>query len=103
MNATGLDQWRLQPKESQRVVSETVYRYGRYFLVMKRKLVTVDKTIDIQFPQGIKIPIAFNVWDGSQGEKGTKKAISSWFEMILEQHQIQDQNLGKTLPARGSP
>jgi len=84
MNATGLDKWSLQRKESQQVISESVYRYGRYFLVMKRKLVSADKKIDIQFPQGIKIPIAFNIWDGSQGEKETKKAISSWFEMILE-------------------
>ena len=87
MNATGLDKWRLKPEENQQVVSESAYRYGRYFLVMKRKLITADKKSDIQFQPGVKIPIAFNVWDGTQGEQGTKKAISSWFEMVLETHQ----------------
>jgi mono/diheme cytochrome c family protein len=87
MNATGLDQWRLKPEESQGVVSESAYHYGRYYLVMKRKLTTADKNNNIQLQQGVKIPIAFNVWDGTQGESGTKKAISSWFEMVLETHQ----------------
>lgn len=90
MNATGLDQWRLQPDGNQGVRSESVYRYGRYFLTMKRKLTTADKKSDIQLLPGSKIPIAFNVWDGSQGEEGTKKAISSWFEMVLETHQVSE-------------
>ena len=83
MNATGLSQWRVQPDENQQVTSESAYRYGRYFLVMKRKLTTTGKN-DSQLLPGNKIPIAFNVWDGTQGENGTKKAISSWFEMALE-------------------
>ncbi|GJL80289.1 MAG: hypothetical protein NPINA01_32780 [Nitrospinaceae bacterium] len=84
MNATGLSDWKVQPVENQKVLSESVYRYGRYSLVMKRKLITADDKNDIQFWTKTKIPIAFNVWDGSQGEKGTQKAISSWFEIILE-------------------
>jgi mono/diheme cytochrome c family protein len=84
MNATGLDQWTLQPERSQELLSESVYRYGRYYLVMKRKLTTADEKNDIQFQPGTKVPVAFNVWDGSQGEQGTKKTISSWFELVLE-------------------
>jgi len=84
INATGLKQWTAQAKESQSVFSRSAFRYGRYFLVLNRKLKTKDKGNDIQFQKEAKIPIAFNVWDGSQGEEGTKKAISSWFEMVLE-------------------
>ncbi|MFQ5449620.1 MAG: c-type cytochrome [Nitrospinaceae bacterium] len=84
MNATGLKAWDLQPKETQELSSKVIYRFGRYHLVIKRKLHTRNKEKDIQFEPGQTIPIAFNVWDGSQGETGTKKAISSWFEMILE-------------------
>lgn len=83
-NATGLNEWKPQPNASQGVVSKSAYRYGRYSLVLNRKLQTRDEKNDIQFQPGIKIPIAFNVWDGSQDENGTQKAISSWFEMILE-------------------
>jgi DMSO reductase family type II enzyme heme b subunit len=84
MNATGLSQWTVQPKENQKVVSKSSYRYGRYHLVLKRKLKTKDVKNDIQFKEAVKIPIAINVWDGFQDEEGTKKAISSWFEMKLE-------------------
>lgn len=84
MNATGLKQWVTQPKEDQLVFSKSAFRYGRYFLVLNRKLKTRDVENDIQFKKNVKIPIAFNVWDGSQGEEGTKKAISSWFDLVLE-------------------
>ena len=84
MNATGLTQWTTQPLESQRVISKSGYRFGRYFLVLKRKLKTADVEKDIQFRKAVKIPIAFNVWDGSQNEEGTKKAVSSWFDLVLE-------------------
>lgn len=84
MNATGLEHWTTQPKENQLVFSKSAYRYGRYFLVLNRKLKTKDMGSDIQFKKKVMIPIAFNVWDGSQGEEGTKKAISSWFYMVLE-------------------
>ena len=84
MNAIGLNHWTTQQKENQQVLSQAVYQFGRYYLVMKRKLVTEDPKNDIQFQRGRATPIAFNVWDGSQGETGSKKAISSWFEMILK-------------------
>ena len=41
------------------------------------------KKLDIQFDAGETIPIAFNVWDGYSGDTGTKKSISSWFELQL--------------------
>lgn len=84
INARGLDKWERQPEASQGVDSKVFYRYGRYYLVMKRKLTTDDVSNDIQFRAGEKIPIAFNVWDGSQGQTGSKKSVSSWFEMVLE-------------------
>ena len=84
INATGLKQWTAQPRENQSVSSKSAYRYGRYYLVFNRKLTTKKMGNDIQFQKKAKIPIAFNVWDGSQGEEGTKKAISSWFDMVLE-------------------
>jgi DMSO reductase family type II enzyme heme b subunit len=84
MNATGLTQWTKQPKENHLILSYSGYRYGRYFLVLNRKLKTDDVKNDIQFRKEVKIPVAFNVWDGSQGEEGTKKAISSWFDLVLE-------------------
>ncbi len=84
IHATGLDHWQQQPDASQGVSSKAMYEYGRYHLVMKRKLKTNDGQNDIQFQTGQPIPVAFNIWDGSSGERGSKKAVSSWFEMVLE-------------------
>ena len=82
-NARGLTQWQKQPEESQSLSSQAAYGYGRYFLVMKRKLKTPNQD-DAQFQEGAATPVAFNVWDGSVGEKEAVKAVSSWFEMRLE-------------------
>ncbi|UCD12427.1 MAG: c-type cytochrome [Nitrospinaceae bacterium] len=82
-NARGLTQWQKQPEESQSLSSRAAYGYGRYFLVMKRKLKTPNQD-DAQFQEGAATPVAFNVWDGSVGEKEAVKAVSSWFEMRLE-------------------
>ena len=58
--------------------------YGQYQLVIKRKLARQDESGETQFSQQKPTPIAFNVWDGTEGETGSKKAISSWFEIILQ-------------------
>ena len=82
-NATGLKNWKLQDELSQVVKVQPSYQFGRYSLVVKRKLKVIHEKIDVQFQAGNSIPIAFNVWDGYQGETETKKSISSWFELQL--------------------
>lgn len=84
MNAEGIDKFTPQLDNSQGTEAKTVYRYGQYRLVLKRKLTTTDPDHDIQFKPGQTVPIAINVWDGSALETGTRKAISSWFEVALE-------------------
>ena len=84
MPAKGIKKINVQKDSSQRLTSKAGFKYGRYFLVMKRPLTTSDTKIDIQFRPGQTIPIAFNIWNGSAGETGSKKVISSWFDLILE-------------------
>ena len=80
-NATGLKKWSLQDDLSQVVKAQANYKFGRYSLVVKRKRKVIHEKMDIQFQPGKSIPIAFNIWDGYQGETDTKKSISSWFEL----------------------
>lgn len=84
MNATGIDTIKTQEITSQSLTSKANFKYGRYSLVIKRKLITTDTQNDIQFKLGKKIPIAFNAWNGSAGEAGSQKVISSWFNLVLE-------------------
>ncbi len=51
---------------------------------MMRPLAAKDQDKDIAFEAGKMIPIAFHVWDGSNGEGGLQGAISSWQFLVLE-------------------
>ena len=82
-NTTGLTNWSLQNDKSQSIKTQANYQFGRYFLIIKRKLKVNDEKIDVQFEAGKSLLIAFNIWDGYQGENGAKKTISSWFELQL--------------------
>ena len=50
---------------------------------MKRPLVTQDGG-DVQFVPGAFIPMALNVWDGSNGEHGLLMSVSTWHYVFLE-------------------
>jgi DMSO reductase family type II enzyme heme b subunit len=55
---------------------------GRYKVQFRRALTTDDEH-DVQFEVGKFVPIAFNVWQGSQGEIGLRRAVSTWYLMVL--------------------
>ncbi len=57
---------------------------GRYRLILTRPLSTGDPD-DIEVKPGQFIPIAFQAWDGSKGETGTRLSLSSWNNLVLEQ------------------
>jgi mono/diheme cytochrome c family protein len=71
-------------KNGEDISSKISYQYGQYQLLLIRKLTTENKDKEAQFSKEKTIPIAINVWDGTQEETGAKKAISSWFELVLQ-------------------
>lgn len=84
LDAEGSEKILPQPLKSQSLKGKGVWSNGRWKVVFKRSLSTEDKEKDIQFERGKFIPIAFNVWDGSNGEIGKRTAISAWFYVMLE-------------------
>ena len=83
LNANGVTSISPQSGSKQSASGQVLYEFGQYRLVMKRKLVTED-TDDVQFWPNKITGIAFNVWDGSSGETGSKMSISSWFDLKVE-------------------
>lgn len=83
---TGRGIGRIEPYNNagSKVLGNVAFRYGQYILVMTRELTVSGSEGDIQFRPGEEVPIAFNIWDGNEGETGAKKAISSWYRLILE-------------------
>ena len=85
LNAWGVDKQTVQPQEGQTAKGRIIYHQGQYRLLLRRALTTADTANDIQFEVGKFIPIAFMAWDGSNGERGSKMSLSSWYYFILEE------------------
>lgn len=84
LNGNGLDKLRPQPASGQEATTEAEFTDGQYRVVIKRPLKTVNSAQDIQFEPGRFIPIAFFVWNGSNGETGSKMALTSWYYFFAE-------------------
>ena len=51
-------------------------------VVLTRSLTPIDEG-DVSFDQGIPIPVALAVWDGSQPDAAAMKMVSSWHWIII--------------------
>ena len=61
-----------------------IYGKGTWRVVMTRPLATPERDKDIQLAEGTFTPIAFAAWDGSNGEKGTKHTMTTWYWLLLK-------------------
>lgn len=78
-NASGLGAITLLKKEEAQAKGRVVYQDGRYRLVMKRPRAAPTRAAAPPFPVGTFIPVAFQAWDGDNGEVGGKMSLSSWY------------------------
>jgi mono/diheme cytochrome c family protein len=60
------------------------FKDGVWRVILKRSLKTDDKDHDVQFEVNKYIPIAFQAWDGDNGEAGAKMALSAWYYVVLQ-------------------
>jgi len=74
----------ISPQEGSNVSAQWDYADGHYRLLLSRPLNTGDPE-DIELRSGEFIPIAFQAWEGSNGETGTRMALSSWYSLVLEE------------------
>ena len=65
--------------------AQAVYDHGQWRLALTRALATPDTANDLQFRTGRAIPVAFFGQDGSNGELGTRMAVSAWYFLALDQ------------------
>jgi DMSO reductase family type II enzyme heme b subunit len=72
-----------QPPESQNVWGQGTWEDGTWRVVMRRALDTGDPQ-DAILQEGKLIPLSFQAWDGSNGERGLMMSISSWQFLLLE-------------------
>ncbi len=80
----------LKAQDDQDVKAKGVYQNGIWKVVFTRPVETANKDLDAQFKPGDFVNIAFAAWDGKKEasgdlkEKGSQKAISSWWYFRLD-------------------
>ncbi|MBI4596337.1 MAG: hypothetical protein HY730_08185 [Candidatus Tectomicrobia bacterium] len=60
-----------------------LYGSDTWRVVFKRAFKGHDK-YDVTFSEGSLTPLAVAVWDGSNGERGGRKSVSTWYYVALE-------------------
>jgi DMSO reductase family type II enzyme heme b subunit len=88
MNAKGFGTLKAQPHQD--VAAKGAYANGTWKVVFSRRLATEHPDEDTQVKPGEFISIAFAIWDGKRlesgdvREKGSQKAVSSWWYFRAE-------------------
>ncbi len=67
---------RIEPSTADDFEVAAGYAEGQWYAIYKRAL---RSTGNITFQEGQFVPIAFSVWDGFNRERGSRRALSSWF------------------------
>ena len=70
------------PRESS-LKATASYKDGEYRVILRRSLATGQED-EVEFTPGQMVPIAWNVWEGDNGEQGKQRAISRWYYLLLE-------------------
>ncbi len=81
--ARGID--RFDPLSGAGPGAQAVYDHGQWRVVFTRALASADTASQLPFRTGRAIPVAFFASDGSNGEHGTRMAISTWYFLALDE------------------
>jgi mono/diheme cytochrome c family protein len=73
-----------QPDGEQHVTAVVEHSDGEWKVLLRRSLDTGGAE-DLALPVGRAVPLAFQAWDGDNGESGNQGAVSTWYFLYLEQ------------------
>lgn len=81
-DAMGVDE-KMHPREDDTSVKTFgEWTNGRWRVMMKRRR-DAGGSGDLTFTEGKFFPVSFANWDGSNGERGAKHTLSSWYWLLL--------------------
>lgn len=73
----------MEKSETQNISGNGKWESKKWFVVFRRALTSQDK-YDVNFKEGRVTPVAFAVWNGSEGDRGGRKVVSTWYYAGLE-------------------
>lgn len=82
LNAEGFGTLTPQPKTKQNITGKGVYKDGKWTVVFRRTLDSLNKW-DVKFTSGHPILMGFAVWDGKLQDRNGRKTISMWQRLNL--------------------
>ncbi|MCC7337808.1 MAG: c-type cytochrome [Pirellulaceae bacterium] len=71
--------------QSRLVVAQGVWRKGEWSVVMTRPLLTKSDDDGVSLKPGARVSAAFALWDGAHQDRASKKSITIWQDLKLEQ------------------
>jgi mono/diheme cytochrome c family protein len=71
--------------ENPLATAEGVWEDGRWMVVVRLPLSRPEPSSEASLWPGRSVPIAFHLWEGSNGETGLKMALSSWYVLYLKE------------------
>ena len=72
-------------EENPLATAESVWEDGRWMVVMRLPLSNPESSSEARLRPGRSVPIAFHLWEGSNGETGLKMALSSWYVLYMKE------------------
>lgn len=72
------------PKEKQNIAGRGFWQEGKWNVVFKRSFQAIDPEVDAVFKVGAKRLCAFGAWNGAKGDRGGRKSISDWVELVIK-------------------
>lgn len=82
LNAKGFGTLTSQPMNNQNVNGKGIWKDGKWSLVVVRSLDSKERD-DVMLKQGMTIPVAFAVWDGSQNDRNGQKMVTNWYRLTI--------------------
>lgn len=73
----------LQKADNQNVSGKGVRDGNQWIVLFKRPIASSEK-FEALFKEGGVTPVAFAVWNGSEGDRGGRKVVSTWYYVGLE-------------------
>lgn len=73
----------LQKADNQNVSGKGVRDGNKWIVLFKRPIASSEK-FEALFKEGGVTPVAFAVWNGSEGDRGGRKVVSTWYYVGLE-------------------
>jgi len=81
--ASGFGSLTAMEEKAQHVSGKGKWEAGNWKVIFRRSMKAAEKS-EAHFKEGGLTPVAVAVWDGSNGERGARKAVSTWYYAALE-------------------